>query len=257
MNPIRNGNITSSQAIKVLANGKTKDSLGKPALTYIKQLNWERRLGRSIANEANTRPLTWGSFCEKRVDSLLGLAYKFQGQDTISHPEIDFWKGSPDAFKFEGDDVIMGDYKCPLTLTSFCGLVEPLYSGNTFEGNEAIGYIRDNHDDGDKYYWQIVSNAILGGLILKKEIRFGELVIYCPYESELIEIQEQVKNLDDAKQYRYKWIAYANEDELPSLKDGGIYKNLNVIRFQIPSEDKELLTKRVLECGKLLNPFPV
>jgi len=65
---IRIGNITSSEgAVAVMSNGKAKGSFGAPALTYIEECNFERRLGRSIETESNARPLTWGKFIEGRV----------------------------------------------------------------------------------------------------------------------------------------------------------------------------------------------
>jgi len=254
MDAIRNGNFTSSQVVKLMSNGKAKGEIGAPAKTYIKHTNWERGLGRSIQKEANTRPLTWGSFCERRVNDLLGVAYKFQGQDTIGHPTIDYWKGSPDAFKFDGEKVILTEIKCPITLGSFCELVDPIYKG--LEGSEAMSIIRESHKDGDKYYWQMVSNAILAELKLGVDIDFCELVVYVPYQSELESIKNEVANMDDVKQYRYKWIAFADEDELPYLVDGGKYKNLNKILIQIPQADKDAATERIKFCGQFLEPWP-
>jgi hypothetical protein len=48
------------------------------------------------------------------------------------------------------------------------------------------------------------------------------------------------------------WLSMAKDDELPYLQDDGYYKNINIIRFEVPEADKLLLTKRVLEAGKYL-----
>jgi hypothetical protein len=134
--------------------------------------------------------------------------------------------------------------KAPITLKSFCQLVDPLYDG--LEGMAAMNVIRDNHKDGDKYYWQIVSGAILEGA------QFGELIVYVPYKSELEDIKLMAQSVEAEKLSKHYWIAMAAEDELPFLPDGGYYKNINIIRFEIPQADKDALTKSVLKAGEML-----
>lgn len=242
---IRVGNFTSSEIVALTKNGKAKDSLGAPAYTYIEECNFERKLGRSLDTESNARPLSWGKLVEGRLFELLGLEYKLVSQESIQHPTISYWAGSPDAQKFESNDSseTVVEIKCPITLKSFCQLVEPIYK--CLIGLEAINYIRAEHKEGEKYYWQIVSNAIL------TNSRFAELIIYCPYKSELLEIQEKAAPSSDSPDSA-NWIYYASHDELPWIPDGGYYKNINVIRFDVPEEDKQFLTKRIIECGSLL-----
>jgi hypothetical protein len=55
---------------------------------------------------------------------------------------------------------------------------------------------------------------------------------------------------------KFKWVDYASDDELPYLIDGGYYKNLNIIRFEIPEADKKLLTGCVLKGGEMLLKEP-
>jgi hypothetical protein len=131
------------------------------------------------------------------------------------------------------------DIKSPITLKSFCQLVDPLYNG--YDGMEAMNIVRDKHKDGDKYYWQLVSNSILNNT------RYAELIIGVPYYSEI----PKVKMLADGNPNCY-WIAMAQDDELPFLPDDGYYKNLNIIRFEVPQEDKDFLTQKVIEASKLL-----
>lgn len=104
-----------------------------------------------------------------------------------------------------------------------------------------MNIVRDKHKDGDKYYWQLVSNSILNNT------RYAELIVGVPYYSEM----PKVKMLADGNPDCY-WIAMAGDDELPFLPDGGYYKNLNIIRFEVPKEDKEFLTNKVIEASKLL-----
>jgi hypothetical protein len=237
-NATRIGNFTSSEIVALMSNGKEKGTFGKPALTYIEKKNMERRLGRSIQAESEAKPLAWGNLLEGRVFTLLGLEYKLCSKDTLDHPSIPYWKGSPDSEKFdEGKTVV--DYKCPITLGSFCKLVDPLYNGMT--GLAAINEIRDTHDDGDKFYYQLVSNSILTGA------KYAELIVYMPYKSEL----EEIKKLADGQPGLY-WLQFASDDGLPYLPDGGYYKNINVIRFEVPEVDKKELTMRVRTAGSKL-----
>jgi hypothetical protein len=243
MNENRNGNFTSSEIVALMSNGRAKDSFGAPFFTYVAEKNMERRLLRSLKTEVTARPLSWGKLNEKRVFEILGFNYRLCSTETISHPEIEYWKGSPDAEKFEGEksDAVI-DIKCPQTLKSFCTMVDSFASGGILQ-------LRNDHKDGDKYYWQLVSNAILLG------VDWAELIVYCPYEDELDAIRELAGQQDGPEIHQYYWIAMGLDGDFPSLKRGGAYKNLNVMRFVIPKADKELLTQRVLAAGKELVPF--
>jgi len=241
----RNGNFTSSEIVALTTNGKAKDTFGAPFYTYIEECNMERRLKRSISCEENARPLSWGKLCERYVcdnPEILGLEYSVNLSDTTRHPTIDCWLGSEDVLK---EDTV-GDIKSPKTLKSFCQLVDCVYV-KKLDGMDAMNYIRDNHKDGEKYYWQIVSNAII------HDKKFGELIVFVPYKSELPELKKLALVLDaESGVYQYSWVANANDSELTYLNDSGVYKNKTVIRFDIPQEDKTLLTNRVLSASKLL-----
>lgn len=231
----RVGNFTSSEIVRLMSNGKAKGSFGVPYYSYIEEKKMERRLGRSLSDDIFSRPTSWGDLCEGRVFDLLADGYKFCSKVTLVHPTINCWVGTPDATNLE----TVVDVKCPKTLKSFCILVDAWK-------NNGITGIRDKHDDGDKFYWQLVSNAIL------TKSKYGELVVYAPYQSELSAIRELASNFDGDKQTRFLWIASAFDDELPFVKDGGYYKNLNVMRFEIPLADKMALHSRVEEAAKEL-----
>lgn len=253
-NPVRNGNFTSSEIVALTTTDRSGKSWGEPALTYIEETNFERRLRRSISDETNAKPLTWGNLCEGVCFGKLGLEYIITSQQTDVHPEINYWAGSKDGYKKDKGKTVW-DIKCPMTLKSFCQLVDPLYNG--LEGIAVMEAIREGytdkhgcphkkHKDGNKYYWQLVSNAILTGS------KFAELIVFMPYKSELEEIRTAVIKSDGADIGKYYWINNAGEDELPFLLDEGYYKNLNVIRFAVPELDKKLLTEKVLAAGKML-----
>lgn len=261
-NQPRIGNFTSSEIVALTSTGSrpmTEEELaahkkanpksrkttiqswpGEAAKTYISETNMERRLGRSLTDESSARPLTWGKLLEARVNDLLGLEYTMCSTETIVHPDVLYWAGSPDVTK---NDTV-GDVKCPMTLKSFCQLVDPLYNGLT--GIEAMNEIRDTHKDGDKFYWQLVSNAILTNK------PFAELIVYMPYLSELDAIKLMAQNVQGDQMGKHYWIAMAQEEELPYILDGGYYKNLNIIRFEVPEADKKLLTECVLKGGQEL-----
>jgi hypothetical protein len=241
-NTARIGNVTSSEIVALTSNGKTKGTLGKPFYSYIEECIMERKLGRSIQTEQQARALTWGKLVETQVFNLLDLEYCLCSDDTFEHKTIKCWAGSPDARKLRSKTVC--DVKSPLTLKSFCKLVEPLYLG--LEGMDAINHVRENHQDGDKYYWQLISNAIL------TDSDNAELIVYVPYEDELVQIKELARERNERK---FNWIANADDFELPFLYRGGHYKNINIIQFPIVKADKEFLISRVLEAEKLLPKF--
>jgi len=273
LSKIRNGNFSSSEVVALLSMGvrdMTEDELeqhkkdnpksrkktieswpGKAAITYINQCNMERRLERSLDNELDAKPTNWGKFVEPLLFQVLDGDYTYNSSDTLVHPDYDFWVGTPDGFKITENKTVV-DAKCPFTLESFCKLVAPLYNG--FEGMDAMNALRNGftdktglfqapHTDADKYYWQIVSNACID------DCTHGELIIYCPYESELSVIQSVAVESGNPSAY---FIANGSQKSLPYIKDDGFYKNINIISFEIPQSDKDLLTETVKKASKYL-----
>lgn len=235
----RQGRCTSSE-IAALLNPKK-------FMTYVAEVKMERMLGRAIETEVQAKPLQWGKFLEKRVFSLLGLEYTLSSTETDLHPVYgDIWAGSKDGTR-EGKERAITDIKCPMTMKSFCQLVLPLYLG--YDGMEAMDMIRKGfvhegieykkHDKAEDYYCQLVSNACINNT------EYAELIVYMPYESELKEIQEYA----DGECY---WVWAARPEELPSLPDGGTFRNVNIIRFKVPEEDKIALEKAVLKARDLI-----
>lgn len=222
---MRTGNFTSSEIGALMKAGKEKGSFGAAALTYIEEKNMERRLGRQLKEDTDSKPTDWGLCCEGYVFGLLGLEYSTISKTAIVHPDFDFWAGTPDSICYGQENTVV-DIKCPFTLKSFCQLVDGWNDGG-------ITGLRANHKDGDKFYWQLVSNACLTGC------NYGELIVFCPYENELGAINKAA----------YPWMVY---NELPFLIEGGYYKNLNKFRFPIPEADKIALHNRVVEAGKML-----
>jgi len=237
-NKLRYGRFTSSENYKLLTTAKDK-SFGKPALTYIEEKAMETRLGKSLSTESNARPLQWGKCCEAVAFTKLGIAYTLQSDETLVHPIHDFWSGTPDLLKHISDKrKKSGDIKCPQTLKSFCYLVDLFNKGGIQE-------VRDNHDDGDKFYWQITSNAVLLEKKFGIEITEGDLVVYCPYQKDLPLVK------GEAQLWGFNWIANGADCELPHLIEGGYYKDINILSFDIPQSDKDLLEIKLIEANKL------
>jgi hypothetical protein len=270
---IRNGNFTSSEIVSLLSIGSrdmTDDELveykkdnpkgkkktidcwpGEAAITYINQCNMERRLERSLDNEVDAKPTGWGKFVEPLLFSLLEEDYSYNSSETLVHIDYDYWLGTPDGFKKTERKTVV-DAKCPFTLTSFCQLVAPLYEGLTgmaamnalmYGYTNKQGLFQKPHKDAKKYYQQIVSNACIDDCI------DGELIIYCPYESELQAIIHAAVTSGNPAAY---FISNGTNKTLPCIKDDGFYRNINIISFEIPQADKDLLTETVKKAGKYL-----
>src|ERR1017187_3164866 len=105
MDAIRNGRFTSSEIAKLMSNGRKAGEPGAPYFDYIEEKNFERKLGRSLKCEAKAPALTWGKCLEKRVFEQLGIRYKECSTETIVHPTIKYFAGSPDGTK-EDDGII-------------------------------------------------------------------------------------------------------------------------------------------------------
>lgn len=221
---MRVGNFTSSSIHLLMTNDRTKAALGKPALTYIKQKSREIKLGRNLQKERSSRPTSWGKLVERRVYELLPLDYTLQSDLRYVHEQIERWTGAPDMLT----TTKVCDIKCPFSLDVYCDKADIMIANDV----EAL------KKEFPENYWQLVSNGILTG----KNI--AELIIYCPYVKELLEIKEDLVNYEgDANEVA--WINWAKDDELPYLIEGNYYKNLYKMEFVIPEEDKQALYERV------------
>ena len=181
-----------------------------------------------------SRPTSWGKLLEKRVFRILDTAYQNVSDQRLFHPEIKYWSGAPDFVK----EKTVCDCKSPYSLEVFCDKIQALGDMGTYK------------EEFPEDYWQHLSNSILlnaNGF----EVNSFEAIIYVPYQSEL----EEIRKMADGDP-NYYWLQFATDEQLPYLIEGGHYKNINVIEFDILQRDIDALTERVLECGvKLLSPF--
>lgn len=232
-------------------------TLDSTALTYIKEKVRESKLKRSINNNAKTRPIIWGKVMEMYCfENKLGLGYRDGNLiGRLTHPECERNTGIPDFLKgTPSEDSVVADIKCPTSLTNFCDLYDHI--------SEGLETFKDQHKD---YYWQLVNNAAM--TFSDK----AEFMYYVPYASELPKIQEYVQSLSEDKLpsdlgiFQIKWISdeiidFIDQGKEPSfayLPDDCEYKDFNVFAFDVPKEDKDLLTDRVklavAELEKQLN----
>ncbi len=195
--------------------------------TYIKEKIRELKLKAPISIESNAHPLSWGNALEGFVvEKHLDINYSYQSQKTLVHESGEF-AGTPDLDDEENSCV--GEIKCPFTRISFIDLAEICEKADT-------EYFKEEKPE---YYWQIISNAVL----LKR--KFGELIAYMPYESEMPEIIEFIEGIDDFQlQMDIQWVIHTDVSRIPHLPNDSGYKNLYRFKFEIPESDKmELLEK--------------
>ena len=220
----RVGNFTSSSIHLLMSDGKAKGTLGKPALTYIQDKNIELKLGRNLQKERSSRPTSFGKLVEARVFNLLSTEYTLCSDHRFYHPLYSRWNGCPDMLT----ENIVCDIKVPFNIKIFTQKADIMIANDV----EAL------KKEFPENYWQLVSNSILTG----KPI--AELIIYCPYLRELIEIKEDLPNYE-GNMNDVAWINWAEDEELPYLIEGNYYKNLYKMEWEVSAEDKDALTDRV------------
>lgn len=250
----------------------TIDSPGVPFYTYVEECIIERFYKHSLENEMEVKAMAWGKLCEPIVHNLLPNEYILHSEDTEIHPLYPEWRGTPDGTKLITTVVIDGDnsyveldangnpasnidtvtdIKCPLTRKAHYNLIKRLYhfdgllavKKRFIDGNIIIQQIRKDSKEGEKYYWQLCSNACIMGA------KYAELIVFMPYYEDLEDIQLYNSQLPEP----YWLVARAKEGELPYIdRETGI-ENVNIIRFEVPVCDKEYLTSRVLMAIEEIN----
>lgn len=271
----RTGMITSSEIVSLTSNGSrtmteeeltdyklenpkgrrtTIDSPGVPFYTYVEECRMERFFKHTLENDTEVKAMAWGKLCETVVHNLLPNDYILHSDETEIHPLYPEWRGTPDGTKLEPQSEVIDtvtDIKCPLSRKGFYNLIKRLYhfdgidvvKKKNIDGNEIIQLIRKDSKEGEKYYWQLISNACILGA------KFAELIVFMPYFEDLEKIQLYNSQLVEP----YWLVARAKDEELPYIdKETGI-ESINIIRFEVPSEDKEYLESRVVLAIEEIN----
>lgn len=204
--------------------------------TYIRQKKREIMLGRNLQKERAARPTSWGKLIETRVFNLLETEYILCSDERDVHPEYERWTGAKDLLT----ESKVCDVKCPFSLDVYCDKADIMIEND-------VEKLKSNFPEN---YWQLVSNSILTG----KPI--AELIIYCPYLKELVDIKHELHsgeldypgNLNDIA-----WINWADDSELPYLLPDKHYKNMYKMEWKVSQEDKDFLTQRVSRAIELVN----
>lgn len=243
LNTNRPGNVSSSNIHKLIKPGTGKNPFSTTGMTYLQELNIERKMGVSLKQEVYSRPMAWGHVMEAWIfqdDKYFDTSYESVGNITLNHPTIKHWVGSPD-YKSMAKSIVA---ECK-------GYERKKFSlyADAIATKDSEVLKNDCPDE----YWQGVSNAIILG------VKHFQPVLFMPYLTQLVALKDFVENFDTSDPFKYKWIAdiiYSeNYAQLPYLPDGGFYKNFNSCIIEIPQEDKDYLTSRVELAGTLLNPF--
>jgi hypothetical protein len=247
---LRFGRFTSSQIYRLMKQGREKNSefSKTEGIPYIQEKYLEKLIGATLVTDTDSQETNWGSLCEKHVfENILSEQYELLGDVTFLHPELGhIWSGSPDAFKHEAEDKKkLVELKCPYTRKSFATFSLPEILGLT--GIEAIRHIRNNHKDGEKYYWQMVSNACITG------IDVIEFIVYMPFRNEIEKIKEMLYSMDEEDKSRYYRFWMSEAEKLPHLPDESKLNNVIMIEFTVPQEDKLMLNEKVIKAGELLD----
>jgi hypothetical protein len=236
----RIGRFTSSNAYKLMANGRAKDSIGAPFYTYVQEKKYERDLGRSLDTGVITKTLSWGLFMELYlIKNVLDFMYKLVSSITAIHPDYEFWAGTPDTFRAEYVDGvpedIIGDIKAYEPL-NFCKYAEVLQQ-------KSIPLFRKEFP---KEYWQLVSNSCIF------KTRKAEAILYMPYQKDLESIRNFAATYDKDDQWRYRYIYESEDESLPYVNNDSDMLDMYKFEFEVPKEDKEALENRVLLAESVL-----
>ena len=172
--------------------------------------------------------MAWGHFCEVHVDRLVGPDYVLESDNTVKHPTIEGWAGSPDLIVPE---IKIAEIKC----------YEPKNFGLLAECmlQESVTLLKQQFP---AEYWQMVSNACI------MEVDRAELILFMPYKAELQTLREMAEAYEGSDQWKYRFIFEAPDCELAHLPDGGYYDHLIRFEFEVPVEDKKLLTEKVISA---------
>jgi len=265
---IRISSVSSSEIVNICGEGKAKDSVSVTFYTYIKKKRYEYYLKQKLESDVDTFNFAWGKVAEVIAHKLLSADYRFQSENTIPHPSILGWVGTPDGERFKEIlrkliKISVTDIKCPATRLAFMDLIVELYEydgeksvpKNIVEmkkgifaalvedtDNKIMQIIRNTASDGDKYYWQILSNACI------EDTPYGELIAYCPYFENLQTIIDYNINL----KIPYNPIIYKKPEEMPHiLKESGLLE-LNIIRFKVSEKDKQFLSMRARMATEII-----
>ena len=211
--------------------------------TYIEEKGWEKELRRSIDVEKDSQATLWGKLLEPMVNMLLPEDYRLMSKKRFAHPTIPNWSGMPDIIT----PTKVGDIKCPEP-KAFMKLLQVFkMERKSLEANLPLKPGHFLKEYSPEYYWQLVSN----GILVNRNI--AELIVFMPKEHRLMDIRKMCEEEEDfVMQEKFKRIYYANAESLALMPDDCTLDELNIFQFEIPEEDKLLLTNKIIAANKRL-----
>lgn len=238
--PNRVARFTSSKISVLTVEGKGKYGFGAGAITYINQKSMELELGRGISLPVNKWEMNWGKLWEVWVHWQLGSEYELIIDKTTIHPKYEFWSGSED-FKLNIEGGAISELKC-LQLENF-------YNYSKCLQKQDIELFKKEFKD---YYWQIVSNSCI------HNTKFGEAIAFMPTEENILEMRQLVEETDYIEKHikddlwKYRFVYEKDLYDLPFIPKHSDFPSMTKFRFEVPTEDKIYLTKKVIDANKLL-----
>ena len=238
----RHKRFTSSKTHEMASFARNKVDPGAPFATRVEEVFLARIADRTLEVNPYSRSMAWGEWCERFAFEQLGMEWKLESRIQYTHEKFpEWWSGRPDVIKVTKGVRTVADIKCP-EIKNFALWSE--FFLNDWEHDVKVEYMK-GHKDLKKYYWQLVSNAIL------TDSEFCQLIIYLPTPLQLQEIQDAANDIDEEtllpnrRIWDYKFIADSSPNRLPFLPSTSKLKPLCSLVFKPPQSDREFLFDRI------------
>lgn len=224
---MRLGRFSSSGVHKLMKSGRRKtDFFSETALTYIREKRMEVIVGREFRQTTDARATAWGTHVEQYVLQKLNL--KKPERVTLHNLNL---TGEADFLRSEaGEKHVVGDVKCPWTLSSFA----LMYEIKDEQGLKA---------QKPEYYWQLISNSIL------YRADYCELIVFVPRYHEIEDIVAMNPPDDNGNYY---FLTQGHWEQFPYIDDFATAEVPHIISFIPPAEDVELLANKLEKANELL-----
>jgi hypothetical protein len=227
----RAGAFTSSEIYKLVARHKKTGEYLVSRDSYINKVFMELQYNCPMSSYGDSRPTIWGKLLEKWYMAQIELGTPTP-TDTLTHPECPLWKGTPDMIYKQ--EKMVGDLKCPSDLERFA---------IAYECKGDIDKLRATYKEGEKYYWQLMSNAVLTGSDKCK------LVFYVPSEADIEEPKTGIRAYSDDGEGKHHWVLFSNYYELPHVPKESSLPNQVVIEWQVDKIERQQLINDVLSAA--------
>jgi len=245
----RAGKISSSECFKIYESKTVQE-------TYMEEIRMFN-LFKQKDVEKDVFNFKWGhlleNFLHEQTDHLKGYVNQnYEENATIFNKANAIHCGTPDQYTLQNEMIVTSETKCPVTLKGLYNLIFPFYTTGSYveiDGNLAIEMIKNRSKEGKKYFYQIISNAVLLEDQIGLESNFGELIVFMPYKSSIPII---TKYATDFFTNPYYPIMMGDSETLPcilpivkehkdffDLDDEYVVKEFHRIRFDISKETKD------------------